>query len=212
MSSLVNEILAEAGQGSDLWLKIKIGKFSSSEAHRLIFKKGNLTDKAKKYIHEKVAEILTGEQKNFDSEATIWGHQNEPLADEAFTLKTGIETKECGFIMVNEFYGGSPDRLIGDEALTEIKCPFNSANHIKHCSLKDVEDFKSECPEYYYQIQSNLNVTGRAYAFFISYDPRVTQCPLYVLLVKRDEKDIQLINECLEVATNELKTILEKLK
>lgn len=212
MSSLLNEVLAEAEQGSDLWHKIKIGKFSSSEIHKLIFKKGALTDKAKKYIHKKAAEILTGEQDTFDSEATTWGHENEPKADKAFQEKTGIETKECGFIMVNEFYGGSPDRLIGDEALTEIKCPFNSANHVKHCSLKDVEDFKSECPEYYYQIQSNLNVTGRAYAFFISYDPRIEQCPLYVILVKRNEKDIELINECLEVAINELKAILEKLK
>lgn len=212
MSSLVNEILADAEQGSDMWLKVRVGKITSSEFHKIVFKKGKLTDKALKYIHSKVAEILTGEQSSFDNEATTWGHENEPKADEAFKQKTGIETKECGFQMVNEFYGGSPDRLIDDDGLTEIKCPFNSANHIKHCSLKSVEDFKSECPEYYYQIQSNLNVTGRAYAFFISFDPRITQCPLYVLLVKRNEDDIKEMNECLKVAVDKIKELLQDLK
>lgn len=212
MNNLVSEILAEAEQGSDMWGKLRIGKFTSSEIHKLIFKRGNLTDKALKYIHAKAAEILTGEQTSFDSEATTWGHEQEPKADLAFKKFADIETKECGFQMMNEFYGGSPDRLIDGDGLTEIKCPFNSANHIKHCTLKDDEDFKTECPEYYWQIQSNLNVTGRAYAFFISYDPRVTQCPLYVLLVKRNKEDIDLLNECLKVATDKLKEILKALK
>lgn len=210
--SLLDEILSDVEQGSDMWNKIRLGKFTSSEIHRLIFKKGALTDKALKYIQEKAAEIMTGVPNNsFDNAATTWGHEQEPIAAKLFSEKTELELTECGFVMLNEYFGGSPDRLIGVDGLIEIKCPFNSGNHVKHCMLKDQEDLKAECPEYFYQIQSNLIVTERDYAFFVSYDPRNEKAPLFILLVKRDEKEIELINNCVEKGIEELKTILKKL-
>lgn len=213
--SLVHEILNEAEQGSDLWNKVRIGKFTSSEIARLIHKKGALTDKNRTYIAEKVAEILTGESREFDNEATLWGKTQEPIAADEFTKQTEIELTECGFVLSEthpEFFGGSPDRLIGEDGLVEIKCPFNSANHIKHCMVKSQEDLKDIAETYYWQIQSNLLVTGRGYAFFISYDPRVTQCPLYTILIKRNEADIQLLEKCLEAGISEVKSILSTLK
>ena len=208
MSSLLNDVLQEAEQGSDLWLKIRIGKFTSFEIHRLIHTK-TLTDTNWKYITEKVAENLTGETKEFTNEATAWGIEKEPEAANAFALKTGMILSKCGFTIKSEYYGGSPDRLIEEDGLVEIKCPFNSANHTKHCLIKSEKEFKSECKEYYWQIQSNLNVTDRSYAFFVSYDPRVKQCPLFILLVKRNEKDIAILNRCVEEGTKELKQSLD---
>lgn len=209
--SLLTEILQEAEQGSDLWNKVRVGKFTSSEAKRIIHKKGALTDTNRTYIAEKAAEILTGESKEFDNEATLWGKTQEPEAAKAFVESTGMEVTPCGFILSDtwpEYYGGSPDGLIGDDGLIEIKCPFNSANHIKHCMVKSAEDLKDIAEGYYWQIQSNLLVTDRDYAFFISYDPRVAQCPLFVILVKRNEADIELLTKCIENGITELKAIL----
>lgn len=212
MNSLLNEILADASQGSDMWNKIRLGKFTSSEIHRLIHKKGALTEANKKYIFEKVAEILTGEAKTFfENDAMRWGTQQEPIARDLFAEQTGLEITECGFILVDEYYGGSPDGLISDYGLIEIKCP-SSAVHIQNCTIKSQEDLKAISEEYYFQIQSNMIVTERDHAFFISYDPRVTQMPLFTIMIKRDEEAMTLIKKCIEAGKNELQRILSVLK
>jgi hypothetical protein len=208
---LLKEILQDTEQGSEMWNKIRLGKFTSSEIHRLVSHKGKLTEKAEGYVFEKAAEIITGESKSFDNAATVWGHQHEAEAAEAFEKKTELSVTTCGFELKTENYGGSPDRLVGFDGLLEIKCPFNSANHIKHCLLENQEEFKKECSEYYWQIQSNLNVTERQFAFFVSYDPRNATAPLYVLLIKRDEKDIELINKSVEMGVVRLKEVLSRL-
>jgi predicted phage-related endonuclease len=211
MSNLLNEILAETEQGSELWEKIRLGKFTSSEIWKLLCKKGPLTQQALTYINEKAAEILTGESKSFDNEATVWGHTNEPLAREEFEKKLNLKVLPTGFIMRDEFYGGSPDGLIDEDGLIEIKCPFNTSNHIAHCIVKSQAELKDNHPKYYYQIQSNLNVTGRSYAFFVSYDPRLQNAGFYSILVKKDEEAIDLINTSVEKGTVMLKEILSVL-
>lgn len=154
--SLLNELLAETEQGSDMWHKVKIGKFSSSEIKALICKRGDFTTGAISYISEKVAEILTGEYLTFENEATVWGHTNEPIARGIYEEKTGLTVTVPGFIMHNEYYGGSPDGVIDPKGILEIKCPFKSANHIKNCMVNDQKSFKKLHPDYYYQMQSNM--------------------------------------------------------
>lgn len=167
-----------------LWEKQRLGKFTASEIHKLMVKGRNkdayFGQGALTYIKTKVAEIITGERTpDVSSNAIEYGRSLEPEAFEVFNqLRPDLEAVHFG-IAVPEFYpfgdfaGGSPDGFTGDGGIIEIKCPYNSTNHIEHLLLTTPEDLKDYSPEYYYQIQANMMFTQKAKAYFISYDPRV---------------------------------------
>lgn len=170
-----------------VWEQQRLGKFTASEIHKLM-SKGRAKDQyfgrgAMTYIKTKVAEIITGERTpDVSTNAIEYGRSMEPEAFEFFQLMyPDIEAVHFG-ISVPEFYafgdfaGGSPDGLTINGlqlGIIEIKCPYNSANHVEHLLLKSAEDLKDYSPEYYYQVQANLLFTEREIAYFISYDPRV---------------------------------------
>jgi hypothetical protein len=211
--SLLNEIMLEAEQGSEAWYKIRLGKFTSSRVKEIICKRGDITIGAMSYIAEKASEILTGEeQETFESEDMIWGKTYEPVAAKVYEEKTGLKVTECGFVIHNEFYGGSPDRLVEPGGILEIKCPGKSKNHIKNCMANSQETLKKLRPDAYYQIQSNLFLTERQWGHFVSYDPRVTSAEFFMIHVKRDEDDIKEILAAIEMASSELKSVLKRLK
>lgn len=98
--------------------------------------------------------------------ATEYGTLNEPNALADYQLETGSVVTECGFYTHEEWLGASPDGLIGDTGLIEIKCPYR---------FKDDSNpvFKSimEQPHYYAQIQIQLFVTGREWCDFYQWSP-----------------------------------------
>lgn len=102
--------------------------------------------------------------------ATAWGTQNEAGAKFDFILETGLSVVDCGFFTKDDWAGASPDGLIGDDALIEIKCPF---------SLRDKEkpQFKTaeEQPHYYAQMQFQMWVTGRSLTHFWQWAPKGTK-------------------------------------
>jgi hypothetical protein len=85
---------------------------------------------------------------------------------------------QVGFVELNEFVGCSPDGLIGDDGLIEIKCP-NTATHIEYI-------IDGELPkEYEKQVHSQLWITDRKWCDFVSYDPRLTDRPIWIKRVER---------------------------
>jgi hypothetical protein len=140
MDNFEKELAQVSEQGSQLWHDIRVGRFTSSENHRLI-KSGyrEMTDPELKarpktgvgskskfiedlsiiaedtltYIYEKVAETLTGEPKeNVFSHATSWGDTWEPWAAEYYAKIKGVELEVIGFIPFGDHAGGSIDRGI----------------------------------------------------------------------------------------------------
>jgi len=83
--------------------------------------------------------------------------------------------------------GGSPDGLIENERVIEIKCPYNTSNHIENCMMT-LDKFKKERKEYYAQVHLNMVATNVLKADFCSYDPRVIDenCKLSILEVPFD--------------------------
>lgn len=210
--SLLSEVLSETEQGSELWYKVRLGKFTSSRAADWVCKRGELTGTALTYIAKKAAELVTGrEQDTYESEEMIWGKEHEPEARRLYAEKTGLDVRECGFVLVDEWFGGSPDGLVEPEGILEIKCP-NSDTHIKNMTCESADDLKKLNPKAFYQIQSNLLVTGRAWAHFVSYDPRCKSVEFFLLHVKRDESAIKEINDSLDLGIGKLKSILKKVK
>ena len=154
-------------------------------------------------IFEKLAEDLTGRyDDSLDTKALRWGETYEADARLAYEAVTGNSVDLCGFIEWSKIFGGSPDGLVGDDGIIEIKCPYSTANHVKYLLLENQYELNGLKPEYYTQIQGNLLVTGRKWCDFISYDPRCVRAEfaLKILRVDRDEEFIKRIKDALDKA------------
>lgn len=183
----------EAGQqGSVEWLYERVGMITASRFKDAIdtLKTGKSSAKRDAYKWEVVIERITGKPfQHFESTAMQHGTEKEPLARMAYCAATGAFVDEVGFIRKDAVIGGSPDGLIGTDGGIEIKCPFNSANHLA-CFLTGVPD------EHIPQIQGLMWITGRQWWDFISYDDRLPE-PLS-LFVKRVNRDDEWIDKTLE--------------
>lgn len=102
--------------------------------------------------------------------ATEYGNTNEPNALFDFELKTGFDVKEAGFFIhehVADYLGATPDGLLWEHGILEIKCPYG----LRDC--KDENQFKTlaEQPHYYAQVQMQLYCTDRETAYFYQWTP-----------------------------------------
>jgi hypothetical protein len=158
------------------WYLQRIGNFSGSQFYRLMTEPklkadkeaGNLSDGAMTYVYECVAEKITGKRakEEFSSKYTDHGNEHEPIAKQIYETVWKCKVVDSDYIAFNDACGGSPDGLVGDDGLIEIKCPYTITSHLEH-KLKDL----STKPEYYWQCIGYLLITGRKWIDFISYHP-----------------------------------------
>jgi hypothetical protein len=215
--------LAEAsGQRTQAWRDIRAGKFTASEWWRLMgspqSKKakeaGEFSDEANTYINIKVGEELTGQIHDSPSANSLeWGIDMEPLAKEHFTLLTGMPVSASGFKVYNAHAGGSTDGHVGaEEYPIEIKCAYNSGNHIGYLRLTKGIEIKTEYPKIWWQLQANLLFNDKSMGYFVGFDPRFPEkqkmkiLPVYAL-----GEDQEKIKIKLDLATKEKIKIIESL-
>lgn len=98
--------------------------------------------------------------------ATRHGQMNERRAVLAFMKETGLHVDDCGFFSYGQRLGASPDGLVGDDAVVEIKVPFGLRNSAE-AQFKPL----AEQPHYEAQVQMELLATDRKYAYFVQYVP-----------------------------------------
>ena len=109
-------------QNGEAWDRLRIGKFTASSFGDLFAHKSTLT--YKKAINEVVFGRLTGEAaENFTNQWMERGHELEPMARGEYEMLTFNTVQEGGFFELNDFIGCSPDGVIDDDGLLEIKCP-----------------------------------------------------------------------------------------
>lgn len=218
MDALDKQLLETTEQRGSEWHTHRLGKFTASEIWKLMTdprsKSETMSQTAKTYVLEKVSERLTGQPcRVVDTKATEWGEFYEGEARAIFELLTGKNVQQVGFFPLGEDAGGSPDGLIeGEKSGIEIKCPYNSANHIDHMLIEDEEMLKSDFKEYYWQCQMNMACTGCSSWWFVSYDPRMPEGKkLFKMLVNRSEKDCHKLISRIADATLYLRSVVEKL-
>jgi putative phage-type endonuclease len=193
-------------QRSDDWFKIRRGKITSSEIHK-IMGKADLSDTAKTYLLERVAELYGAASVTPGNAATEWGVQWEPVAVDYYSEQRKVAVEAASFIVHSDYYGGSPDGIVNPDGIIEVKCPHNSANHFKHGLIKSDEDFKKKKPDYYYQCISNMICANAQWCDFISFDPRVNEkYTMFVYRLHRNEDEVVNILSRLDVAVEQLKT------
>jgi hypothetical protein len=128
---------------------------------------------AETYIKIKVAETLTGRPKESSyAYPLVYGKETEPEAVAHFEKETGLQCEEIGFVAFGDHAGGSPDRMVSDGSILEVKCPWAIETQIDYLMLTDQWDLKRLKPEYFWQCQSNLLFTGKELCHFVTYDPR----------------------------------------
>ena len=193
-------------QGSSEWFMARLGKVTSSRVKDVMSKgKGGKPSATRKnYMMQLLCERLTGErEEGFTSAAMQRGTDLEPVARSAYEIETGNTVTESGFIVhpAFEWTGTSPDGLVGEDGLVEIKNP-NTAQHIA-CIQSGKYDEK-----YFWQMQHQMWCTGRLWCDFASFDDRLPeQLQLFVCRLERDEQAIEeMRNEILDFL-DELETL-----
>lgn len=184
-------------QRSPEWYAARLGKATASRIADVVAKtKTGYGASRANYMAELICERLTGMQgASFTSAAMLWGVEKEPEARAAYEAKIGDLVTEVGFTPHNHLNmcGASPDGLVGDDGLIEIKCPI-TATHIDTL-LSDAVPSK-----YITQMQWQMACTGRKWCDFVSYDPRMPEpMRLFVKRVKRDDEFIAFLES--EVVT-----------
>lgn len=178
-------------QGSDQWFAARIGKVTASRVADVIAKtKTGYSATRDNYMAQLVCERLTGEKgESFTNAAMQHGTQTEPLARISYEVAQNVLVDEVGFVPhpTIEMAGASPDGLVNDDGLLEIKCP-NTATHIETLLSQTVPG------KYNTQMQFQMACTGREWCDFVSFDNRLPQeLQLFVKRVPRDNVFIRLI-------------------
>jgi putative phage-type endonuclease len=178
-------------QGSEEWFTIRIGKVTASRVADVIAKtKTGYSASRDNYMAQLVCERLTGQKgESFTNAAMQHGTETEPLARAAYEALKDVLVDEVGFVPHPSIImaGASPDGLVGEDGLLEIKCP-NTATHIETLISKVVPG------KYNTQMQFQMACTGRQWCDFVSFDNRLPEMfQLFVTRVPRDEVFIRLI-------------------
>jgi putative phage-type endonuclease len=185
--------MTEIIQGSAEWLAIRLGKVTASRVADVVAKtKSGWGASRANYAAQLIAERLTGTiSESFINAAMAWGNEKEPDARRAYEWQADCEVVEIGFVPHPSLAmsGASPDGLIGDDGLVEIKCP-NTATHI------DTLLGQTAPAKYVTQMQWQMACTGRKWCDFVSYDPRLPEeMSLFIRRVERDDKRIAELEE-----------------
>jgi putative phage-type endonuclease len=191
-----------AEQGTDEWLAERVGKVTASRIGDLMAKTKSGPGAARKnYMAELLTERLTGQPKEgFTSTAMQWGTEQEPRARAMYSFLTENDVVETGFVPHPDILmtGASPDGLVGDNGLVEIKCP-NTATHIETLRGASIDG------KYIKQMHWQMVCCKRDWCDFVSFDPRLPEpMQLHVQRVERDDKLADEITQAVEQFLTEL--------
>ena len=204
------ENLLEITQGSDAWHQARLGKVTASRIADIIAttKSGYSASRAN-YEAQLICEILTGKPaESFTNAAMAWGTETEPLARAQYELKTGNMVNQIGFVVHPkiEQAGASPDGLVDNDGLIEIKCP-NTSTHLDTLLSQKV------LSKYITQMTWQMLCTGRKWCDFVSYDPRLPDnLQLFIQRIELDEDYGKKLESEVKEFLEEVNEKVEKLR
>ena len=190
----------EFEQGTPEWHEARRGVATASRFKDVLAKGQGKT--RQKYLYELAGEIITGEPMPSYSNAHMErGHEMEPDAREMYAFTQGVDPVQVGFVKEGRA-GCSPDSLVGDDGLLEIK------TKLPHLMVECIERGTFP-PEHVAQCQGALWVTGRDWIDLAVYWPGF---PLFVTRALRDEKKIAEIDKGVNAFTADLDDVVRRVK
>jgi putative phage-type endonuclease len=178
--------IVDCAQGTPEWLAARAGKVTASMISNVLMKPE--TAGYRDYQAQLVAEILTGKAQgsDFTNAAMQFGTETEPLARSAYEADTGFSVDQVGMVIhpTIERSGASPDGLVGNSGLAEIKCP-KVATHLAYLVAGVVPT------TYKNQMSWQMACTGRDWCDFVSFRPDLPEnLQLFVVRYQRDPAKI----------------------
>lgn len=157
-------------QGSPEWHQSRLGKVTASRMSDVMARtKSGYGAGRKNYMAELLCERLTGSREDcYINAAMQRGTDLEPMARGRYEIENDILVIETGLVDHPEIenFAASPDGLVGEDGLVEIKCP-NTAQHIEFLRTGKIDD------KYQKQMTAQMLCTGRKWVDFVSYDDRL---------------------------------------
>lgn len=197
-------------QGTEAWHQLRLGKVTASRVADILAQtRTGPSASRQNYLIELALQRSTGTiEPSYTNAAMEWGTQTEPQARVAYEVETGNFVDQVAFIdhPTIAWFGCSPDGLVGNEGLIEIKCA-NSATHWEY--------FKAKKPpqKYVIQMQTQMAVTGRKYCDFVSFDPRMPErSKLLIVRIDRDDAFIAEIEEKVKQFLSEVEVEVNLMK
>ncbi len=192
-------------QRSPEWYQIKCGVPGSSSFDKIVTTKGEPSKSRTKYMYQLAGERIIGHsEETYQSLAMQRGIEMEAEARKFYEMVTDSEVQEVGFCFADSKYkyGASPDGLVGDKGVLEIKCPILST-HVEYL-------LQNKFPmTYWQQVQGQLMATKREWVDFVSYYPGIR--PLIVRVARGADFIMKLKIE-LELFCEQLEELTIKLK
>lgn len=190
-------------QGTPEWMAERAGKVTASALSNVMMAK--TTAGYQNYMAQLICERLTGEPvETFKSAAMEHGNETEPQARAFYEMETGNEVVEVGFCPHSTLdkSGASPDGLVGELGLVEIKCP-QPAKHIKNLMGGTIDK------AYMLQMQWQMECTGRTWCDFVSFNPSFPEH--LKMQVTRVDADPKLQAELRQAVTDFVQQVQGKL-
>jgi len=186
------------------WHAARLGIPTASRYGEILTGTGKQSQSAQGYMNELLADRLAGFPVD-RLDPTYWmdrGTEMEDRARVAYTFVTGLEVEQVGFVRHGELpTGGSPDGLIGEDGIIEIKCP----------KAKTVIAYLrgGKLPTTYIpQVQGYLWLTGRKWADFMAYHPAL---PPFIVRAQADGEYHAKLEEALRKFCEKMEKQYEQL-
>jgi len=164
--------IAVIQQGTPEWHQLRLGKVTASRVADILAKTktGPSASRGNYLIELALQRVTKTIEESYTNAAMEWGTQTEPQARVAYEVKTGNFVDQVPFVDHPTIagFGCSPDGLVGDSGLIEIKCP-NSATHWSYIKANEPPN------KYFIQMQAQMAVTGAKWCDFVSFDPRMPE-------------------------------------
>lgn len=198
-------------QRSDDWYEIRLGKFTASNAFKLLDRtaKGLPTAVRQDYIWKTVIERLTGQKTEiYTTPAMQWGIDNEPVAKAFYEELYDEVVEEHGFEIHKTlpFVGASPDGVIkGKPKLLEIKCP--QPKGFLNIKVTDSPD-----PAYVLQTQWQMMCLDAEEADLFYFNPMFEpEICFHKFNIKRNDELIHQLEEAAIQANEEVESLISKI-
>lgn len=196
--------IIDVEQGTPEWYAARLGIPTASEFSTILAKGRNGAPSKERatYLRKLAGERLTGEPMwTYSNEHMERGKAMEGEARDAYSMLTGAEPQLVGFMRRGNA-GCSPDSLIGDDGLLEIK------TKLAHLQISVLES--GEVPsEHEAQLQGQLWISGRSWVDFTSYWPGL---PPFIKRVPRDEAFIATLKVAVDDFLAELDALVARIQ
>ena len=145
------------------------------------------------YMHKLIGERLSRELcENFTAADADRGLELEDKAIEAYEFERSVKVERVGMVK-NYGTGGSPDGLVGEDGMVEVKCP-------RYWHFVRMLSSDNPAVDYHWQVQGNLWISERKWCDVLLYAPPL---PLHIERVMRDPESIsELVSAVAQFAIN----------